>query len=147
MAEPRYRKQTGPLIFVVMLAGFGVLLAVLGPTWERARRQSRYTECTTNLEMIAARQDAIHEARGTYVSCSTYPHDLPLEAAMWEEGPPCWIELGFQRDVELRGQYRVDGGMDSFKATCWMDLDGDGAPAKFDASNELTTQQDPAWED
>ena len=147
MAAPPYRKQTGPLIFVLLLASFGVLLALMGPTWERSRRQARYTECTTNLEMIAARQEALREERGAYISCAMYPHELPTEAAAWEEGPPCWIELGFQRDVELRGQYRVDGGMAAFTATCWMDLDGDGEPAKFDATHELTTRQDPSWKD
>ena len=147
MAAPSYRKQSGPLIFVVMLAGFGVLFTLMGPTWEKARRGSRYTECTTNLEMIAVRQEALHQQRGTYVSCATWPPELPLEAAPWEEGPPCWIELGFQRDIDLRGQYRVDGGRESFTATCLMDLDGDGEPARYEASNERTVSRDPAWED
>jgi len=147
VAEPRYRKQSSALVFVLILGGFGVLMTLLGPTWEQARRASRYTECATNLEMIAERQAAIHAERGSYLSCATYPRELPVEAAAWEEGPPCWIDLGFQRDVELRGQYRVDGSIDSFVATCWVDLDGDGEPAKFDATHELTTKQDPGWED
>ena len=147
MAEPSYRKQSGPLIFFLMLAGFGLTALIIGPTWERARRQSRYTECTTNLEMIADRQQAIHAEGGGYLSCATYPRELPTEAAAWEEGPPCWIKLGFQRDIELRGQYRVDGGLDGFTATCWVDLDGDGDAAKFDATHELTTRRDEGWED
>jgi hypothetical protein len=145
--EPAYRKQSGPLIFLVVLAGFGVLFLLMSPMWEKSRRQSRYTECTTNLEMIAARQEVLHDERGTYSSCATWPPELPLVAAPWLEGPRCWIELGFERDVDLRGQYRVDGGRDSFTAVCWVDADEDGKPARFEATAELTVVQDPTWED
>jgi hypothetical protein len=147
VATPAYRKQSGPLVFALSMIGFGLLYLVLRPGFDQARDTARLSECRTNLEMIASHQAGLREARGGYVACPTWPTITPTEAVLWEEAPPCWVELGFQRDVQLRGQYRVDATMSGFEATCAIDLDGDGDTALFRATHELTTRQDPAHED
>ncbi len=147
MAEPRYRKASGPLTFVLLVGGLIVFVVVMQPSWERTKVQSRAAECPINLEIIADRQEALKAERGAYLGCPRYPATVPEASMTWESAPSCWTELGFEPDVFLWGQYAVDARAGSWSATCTIDTDGDGDAAVWTASSEATAAPDPAYED
>ncbi|MCP4868447.1 MAG: hypothetical protein GY898_06990 [Proteobacteria bacterium] len=147
MTAKPYRKASGPLIFVLLVGSLLVALVVTKPTWESAQTRSRTAECGINLEHIADLQAAIEEETGAYLGCPQHPAALPTEASPWDTAPPCWARLGFQPDILLWGQYKVVATAKSWSATCTIDADGDGEPARWTASDAITAAPDPAFED
>ncbi len=140
-------KPSGPLVFLVLLGAFAIVALTLKPAWHKAYDVAHYTECRTNLELVADRQ-ATRVAQGRdYLACPTWPSTPPTQPTVWADAPSCWGQLGFEPDIFLRGQYRVDVSSNSFSVTCRMDLDGDGDAALFEASDERTVARDPAHED
>ena len=139
VAESPSYQPSGPLIFISVLVGFGVLMLLTRPSWESSRQRARTTECPINLEMIATEQARMAEAGRGYLSCPRTPDHVPgRESLIWPSPPGCWAQLGFMDDVPLRGRYEVTAADGKWSATCEIDSDGDGDVAIFDASEALT---------
>ncbi len=132
-------QPSGPLVFISVLVGFGVLMLLVKPSWQSTNRRARTTECPINLEMIATEQARMAAAGRGYLSCPRTPAQIVgAESMRWQEPPACWARLGFLPDVPLRGRYEVAAAGGGWTATCEIDSDGDGDVAVFDASEALT---------
>jgi len=135
---------SGPLMFIVLIVGFVVVVVALRPSLEKTKAVTRDAECQVNLELIADRQQLLHDRDRTYRSCVSWPPEVPSgEPVLWDDAPACWSELGFEPDVLLWGRYEVTATRVSWQATCVVDSDGDGARARRTASDATTAAKDP----
>ena len=146
VAKAKQSPFNGPVAYVVLLGGFAVMLLISKPFLASMQDSSRNAECLTNLEFIAA---AIEEnPSATHRPCGPWPNDMPSEAPMsWEDAPGCWDGLGFERDLQLWGQYEVRPVADGWLATCRLDLDADGRAVVYEASDRRTAARKDGTED
>jgi len=108
------------------------------------RDSSRNAECSTNLEFIAATMET---GKGP-LHCGPWPLEIPTEKAFpWTNAPPCWDTFGFERDLQLWGQYEVRSQGKGWVATCQLDLDGDGDAIVYEASHSHTAGLKAGTED
>jgi hypothetical protein len=84
--------RNGPseaLVFVIVVMGLLIFAMVFGSTDDGSKRSEyRLHECVTNLEQMAMRQEEIRQATGRYLSCPSFPDEVPGdEPVLWKV--PC----------------------------------------------------------
>ncbi len=142
VSQPAAKPVSGPLLFGVLIVGFIIVTLALRPSLQNTLAVTRDAECQVNLELIADRQQQLHDAQGTYRTCSVWPPQHPnAEPVLWADAPACWAELGFEPDVRLWGRYEVSASRVSWTATCEVDSDGDGAIARWSATDATTASK------
>ena len=126
------------------LVGLGLFIAI--PNYVSMASRAKRAELPTTVEEIRTAQLAHHAASGRFVACgneldarSALVGDAGKRAREFNPGDdPCWDELGWGPEGQLRGAYwvEVSASGDDFKITGISDVDADGEYAIFAATRD-----------
>ena len=127
-----------------VLVGFGLSIAI--PNYISMASRAKRAELPTMVEAIRTAQLARHTGTGRFIACG---NEMGARAELVGDGgkrardfnsagDPCWDELGWEPEGQVRGAYWVEvtASGDDFKVTGLLDVDADGEYAIFVATRD-----------
>lgn len=156
---PRKKSLTTIVIVLVVLAVccagsipvVGILAAIAIPNFVAYQLRAKRAELPPNLEGIRTAEMAYFAAFDRYLPV---PEPVPVDPLMlsgsttpWPSGT-AFDDLGWSPDGVVRGTYwvEVSGDGQSFTAHAMSDLDLDGEPAHYIATETTrATMESPGW--
>ena len=135
------------LMLIVIL--LGILLTVAIASYVNFQKRAKTSEAKTNLGSIRTCQEAYHVASENYLTCPLHPSSIPPgTAVLWKDSQLSneWKKLGFEPCGKVRYSYKVEISDDgqSFIASAYGDLDGDGACSTFSITEKSGNIQENA---
>lgn len=125
----------------VALVCMGSAMAV--PNFVAMQLKSKRAELPANVESIREAELAYHARTGTYLAVSSEREaagEMPGAAPRPWRGGSGWDELGWSPDGDVRGAYWVELTATGFVAFGLADIDGDGEPSIYAATeSQLAT--------
>lgn len=116
----------------------GTLAGLATPAFVGMQAKAKRAECASNLQSLRTHELAWHAEHDVFLAAPAHPRPA-AEADHQELGwgdPPAWATLGWRPDGAVRGVYEVRLTPSGFVASCTIDSDGDGRPARFEATEQ-----------